>query len=95
MPGGDDNRKKRVNVAVFSAEASKLTDKQLSELKEKFGLNIRVRSDSAAIEKMIGKIDEVSSYDRTYPGYDRSYDKDPDVGTELGAMINPADIMPK
>lgn len=95
MPSGDENSKKRVNVAVFSADASKLTEKQITELKDKFGLSIRVRSDSAALDKMIGKIDEVSSYDRTHPGYDRAYDKDPDVGDELGAMINPSDLLRK
>lgn len=85
----EENRIKRVEKLVISADSASLSDAQLKELQEKYGLNVRVRSDVAAVDKLINKIDLASSYDRTFPGYDRSYDKDPDVNSLLGQVINP------
>ncbi len=85
----EDAGRKRLNVAVLSGDAGKLTDAHIKDLREKFGLEIRIRSESAAVNKLISRIDLASSYDRTHPGYGRVYDKDPDVGSEIGALIRP------
>lgn len=85
----EENRVKRVEKLVISADAASLSDTQIKELQDKFGLAVRVRSNVASVDKLINKIDLAASYDRTHPGYDRSYDKDPDVNSLLGRVINP------
>ena len=79
------------DMAVFSGNVKGLSEEHLQELKEKFGLEIKLKSTSDTINRAISKMDLTASYDRTHPGYDRSYDKDPDVAIVLGhdAIVNP------
>ncbi|WP_437755184.1 hypothetical protein [Sorangium sp. So ce1389] len=81
------------NVAVFSVDEEQLTTDKIQELKDKFGLEIRIRSTSTSIDKLLNRVaSDVVAYDRTHPGYDRIYDRDPNAADVGGAVINPADI---
>jgi hypothetical protein len=82
----DLNRVKREEKLILSADAASLSPEQLKELQEKFGLSVRVRSSVESVDKLINKIADASSYDRTYPGYDRSYDKTALTGREINPI---------
>lgn len=84
---------KKTETVLLTGTADKLTPKALAELKSKYGIDIKLRSSSAAIGKLIAAVDLTASYDRTHPGYDRSYDRDPDVRHQIGAVINPVDVV--
>jgi hypothetical protein len=86
-------KKVEKDMAVFTGTVKGLTEEQIQELKRKFGLEIRIRSTSDTITSAIAKIQRDSSYDRTYPGYDRSYDKS--GASEIAfanPVINPEDL---
>jgi hypothetical protein len=84
---GPKNRIPAEPAAVFTAPAEDLTEAQIAELKTKYGLDLRIKSHITAIDDALRRINEVSGYDRTHPGYDRSYDK---AGAE---MQNIADVL--
>ena len=52
-----------------------LSPQDFQELKAKYGLDVRIRTTKPGLEQIMNAAGEVSGYDRTYPGYDRNYDK--------------------
>ncbi len=63
-------------VTIFSHDGGPgLTAETFKELKDKYGLEVRIRTDKPGLEKIMDSADDVSGYDRTYPGYNRLYDK--------------------
>jgi hypothetical protein len=80
------------DLTVFTAPGTGLDDSTIKELKDKYGLDMRVRSSSAVVNSILKVADDVVAYDRTNPGYDRVYDKDPNTRLQLaGEFINPAE----
>ena len=84
---------KIVNTPLSAHELASLDPQKLADLQAKHGLEINLRSTSAAISdvlKTVGRAGAVAEYDRgfdrTTPGYDKYYDRDK-------AMINPADLV--
>ena len=87
QPKGSPN-----DLTVFTAPATGLNDAAIKELKDKYGLDMRVRSSSSVVNSVLKVADDVVAYDRTNPGYDRVYDKDPNTRHQLAAeLINPVD----
>ena len=86
--------KKPQDTAVFTANAAKLTDAHLKELQSKFGLKLHVKSSADAVSKALGKLGEVAvqNFDRTNPGYERSFDRTGDSVIEHGSVIDPVDL---
>lgn len=91
MPSEPKNRIARQPAVVFTASADKISDVQIAELKQKYGLDLRIRSHVAAIDGALASINEASGYDRTHPGYDRSYDKSADFRPQEreAEVVNP------
>jgi hypothetical protein len=80
------------DLTVFTASSTGLNDAAVKELKENYGLDMRVRSSSAIVNSVLKVADDVVAYDRTNPGYDRVYDKDPNTRSQFGGeFINPAE----
>ncbi|KQS27069.1 hypothetical protein [Dyadobacter sp. Leaf189] len=84
--------KQQVTRTVLTGNTDHLTPEMLKELQEKFQLTVKIRGHEDVVDKMIGQISDAASYDRTHPGYDRSYDKSP--GADLmdilkNRIINP------
>jgi hypothetical protein len=85
-------RAKRQDVVVFTADATGITNETMTQLKEKYGLEIRVRSSLAAVDGLLARSVDVVAYDRTYPGYGRVYDRDPNTGRfSFVTRVNPAE----
>lgn len=84
----------KTETVILTGAADKLTPEAIAELKSKYGIDVKLRSSSASVGKLISAINFASSYDRTHPGYDRSYDRDPDVHHNVGAVIDPAVTAP-
>jgi hypothetical protein len=90
MPDQPD-RAKRDDIVVFTASAEAISKDVLAQLKEKYGLELRIRSSVAAIDNLVARAVDVVAYDRTHPGYDRTYDRDPNVRLSIASrVINPA-----
>jgi hypothetical protein len=89
--------KKTDETAVFTGKAANLTDAHLKELQSKFGLQLHVKSSADAVSKALGKLGEaaVQNFDRTNPGYERSFDRTGDSGLEQQAVIDPVDLEQK
>lgn len=93
-----EQRKSRVDSSVqIGIEDLKALDPDvLSELQEKYGLEIEVRSASAAIERILGGLKGVGSvsqaadftrgFDRTSDMYWKAFDRD-------YAMLDPAELV--
>lgn len=96
----EDPEKLKEMLTQFQNRDSGFTHAQLEELKHKFGLEIRVRSMASAVDALAGRaigdlIADKPVYDRTHPGYDRSYDKDkPKLEDIINPVINPPVINP-
>ena len=86
------DRAKRDDVLVFTASTKGVSAEVIEQLKAKYGLEVRVRSSVGAIDGLIARAVDVVAYDRTYPGYARNYDRDPNAGRfTFMSRINPAD----
>ena len=83
-------RGKRSDVIVFTASADAVPKDVIDQLKEKYGLQVRVRSSVAAVDGLLGRALDAVGYDRTYPGYSRNYDRDPVAPSRISKVINPA-----
>jgi hypothetical protein len=81
-------------TAVFAADVAALSDSQIKELQDKFGLKLQVRARADALAKVLGRIGEVAvqNFDRTNPGYERSFDRTADLGDPFSRIINPVDL---
>lgn len=86
--------KKTQDTAVFTGKTASLTDAHLKELQDKFGLHLHVKSSADAVTKALGKLGEaaVQNFDRTNPGYERSFDRTGDSTIEHQAVIDPVDL---
>ncbi|MEU1972839.1 hypothetical protein ABZ477_14375 [Microbacterium sp. NPDC019599] len=90
----DDER--RFELSLQDLEG--LTPAKLNELKEKHGLSIEIRSSSSGINEILdslGKVETLTGhergFDRTDPGYSRSYDREVSTLEALkDEVINPA-----
>ena len=92
----DPKTTKGQDVAVFSGKTAHLTESQLKELQNKFGLTLHVKSNAEAVNKALGKLGEVAvqNFDRTNPGYDRGFDRTGESGLEKMA-IDPVELETK
>ena len=64
-----------VTVLTHEGGGAGLTPEDFKQLKEKYGLDVRIRTTKPGLQEIMDAAAEVSGYDRTYPGYDRNYDK--------------------
>ena len=83
-------------TAVFSAPASALSDDQVKELQDRFGLQLHVRASNEAVKSALGRIGDaaVQSFDRTNPSYGRVYDKS-SAGDIRDQVVNPVELESK
>jgi hypothetical protein len=87
-------RAPREEVVVFTGDPKGITEDAIKELQDKFGLEVKVRSSVSAIDSLIARAVDVVAYDRTHPGYDRVYDRDPNAGhLSIASRINPAELI--
>jgi hypothetical protein len=98
MPQSPENQSPRTNqkgALVFSAPAASLTDAQISELQNKYGVTLHLQSTANAVNSAIAKLadDGVQTFDKTQPGYDRVYDKQgSSFDNPMQQVINPVDL---
>ena len=81
MPKYDEG-KTEVDVLTTSVNVT-LSDKQIRELRDAFGLEFRVRSSSEVVNTLVADAVAAHGYDRTHPGYGRNYDRDPNTPSRL------------
>jgi hypothetical protein len=67
-------------VTMFSLDDATVSPQTFQELKDKFGLEVRLRTNKAGLDQIMRTASEVDGYDRTIgsdpgSGYQRSYDK--------------------
>jgi|GEM_PF-6230015 len=92
MPEKDDTlpplpprreRSGQKKAALASATVAALTPDVLADIKEKLGVDFKIRSSDASVDTIASSIDPNVGvareydkvYDRTSPGYDRVYDR--------------------
>jgi hypothetical protein len=82
------------DAVVFSADASKLSDDQVKQLQDKFGLKLAVRSRADAVTSALNKLANVAvqDFDRTNPGYERIFDRTAGKENIAQSVINPVDL---
>lgn len=86
------------NVDLSLTEFQSLDPQVLQDLQKQHGLEVQVRSNSAAVNailtslgRSIGKAAEFTrGFDRTSPGYDKYYNRDFVQARPGDAVINPA-----
>jgi hypothetical protein len=84
-------RAKREDVVVFTASVDAVTKELIEQLKEKYGLQVRVRSSVTAVDGLLARAVDAVGYDRTFPGYGRNYDRDPIAPlSAISRTVNPA-----
>jgi hypothetical protein len=90
----DPKSTKTQDTAVFTGKTANLTDAHLKELQDKFGLQLHVKSSADSVSKALGKLGEaaVQNFDRTNPGYERTFDRTGESGLEHQAVIDPVEL---
>jgi hypothetical protein len=78
-------------------ELQALNPKTLQDLHEKYGLEVQIRSNSAAVNQILTSLGKIGpqaafqrGFDRTSPGYDKYYNRDFLQGRPGEDVINPA-----
>ena len=84
-------------VKVFSVDAGKLSDDNLKELQDKFGMQLHVQARADAVSKALGRIGDaaVQNFDRTNPGYERVFDRTGGLTDHQQQVNNPVDLEDK
>ncbi|SNR67632.1 hypothetical protein [Blastococcus mobilis] len=95
----DEPRIVRISPDEFQA----LDPAKLNELREKHGLDIEIRSTSSGVSEILNSLGRAGlaaekgherGFDRTDPGYSRSYDREVSTLEQLAQeVINPAEVI--
>ena len=87
MPDSDES-------VVFSAPAAALSEAQIKDLQDKFGLKLNVRSRTDAVTSALNRLGNVAvqDFDRTNPGYERIFDRTVGMDDMRNQVINPVDL---
>ena len=80
--------------SVFSVPAGTLSDMQVKDLQDKFGLKLHLQARSDALNTVLGRIGDVAvqNFDRTNPGYERIFDRTGDNNSLASQVINPVEL---